>query len=148
MSFELKSIDFDDGFETSVIDKLKEKHFFKLYEIQGQVSEIKAETHKLSYETYKTLNITLAEAEAEAIERDYTDKSAELKTYLDKMSTVYGSLRTKLGVTWDELMPLMVAMEMKNSEYITKNFVLLPDEIKTVMDFHSLTDTGSQNTPE
>ena len=113
----MKSIDFDDGFETSVIDKLKEKHFFKLYEIQGQVSEIKANTHKLTYETYKELNITLAKAEAQAIEKDYTDKSAELKNYLDSMKTVYEGLKTKLSVTWDEIMPLMIAMEMKNSEY-------------------------------
>ena len=148
MSFELKSIDFDDGFETSVIEKLKQKHFLKLYEVQGQVSVINAETHELSYTTYNNLNITIAEAEATAIEKDYTDKSVELKTYLDKMMEVYDKLKTKLSVTWAQLMPLMVSMEIKNSEYITKNFVMLPDEVKTVMDFSSLTALGSGNTPD
>ena len=110
---------------------------------------IKADTHQLSYNTYNTLNITIAEAEAEAIEKDYTDKSIELKSYLDEMSTVYGDLKTKLGIsTWAEMSPLMVSMEMKNSEYITKNFVLLPDEIKAVMDFSSMTEIGSQNVSE
>ena len=148
MSFELKSIDFDDGFETSVIEKLKQKHFLKLYEVQGQVSVINAETHELSYTTYNNLNITIAEAEATAIEKDYTDKSVELKTYLDKMMEVYDKLKTKLSVTWAQLMPLMVSMEIKNSEYITKNFVMLPDEVKTVMDFSSLTALGPGNTPD
>lgn len=148
VSFELKSIDFDDGFETSVINKLKQKHFLKLYDVQGQVSTINAETHQLSYNTYNTLNITIAEAEAEAIEKDFTDKSTELKGYLDTMLTVYKSLKNKLSLSWDQMMPLMVALEMKNSEYITKNFVLLPDEIRAVMDFNSLTDLGSKNVPE
>ena len=148
MSFELKSIDFDDGFETSVIEKLKQKHFLKLYEVQGEVSVINAETHQLSYTTYNTLNITIAEAEASAIEKDYTDKSVELKTYLDKMMTVYQALKTKLSATWAQIMPLMVSMEIKNSEYITKNFVMLPDEVKTVMDFSSLSALGSNNTPD
>lgn len=145
----MKSIDFDDGFETSVIEKLKQKHFLRLYTIQGEVSVIKAETHKLSFDTYNKLNITIAEAEAEAIEKDFTDKSTELKAYLDEMVSVYDSLKTKLSVsTWAELTPLMVSMEMKNSEYITKNFVLLPDEIKAVMDFSAMTDLGSKNVPE
>lgn len=145
----MKSIDFDDGFETSVIEKLKQKHFLRLYTIQGEVSVIKAETHKLSFDTYNKLNITIAEAEAEAIEKDFTDKSSELKAYLDEMVSVYDSLKTKLSVsTWAELTPLMVSMEMKNSEYITKNFVLLPDEIKAVMDFSAMTDLGSKNVPE
>jgi len=148
VSFELKSIDFDEGFETSVIDKLKQKHFLKLYEVQGEVSLINADTHKLSYDTYNSLNITIADAEAAAIEIDYTDKSNELKGYLDEMISVYESLKTKLSITLAQLMPLMISMEMKNSEYITKNFVLLPDEIQTVMDFSSLTPLGSGNSSE
>ena len=149
MSFELRSIDFDDGFEGSVIEKLKQKHFLKLYEVQGEVSLINAETHELSYNTYNRLNITIAGAEAEAMEKDYTDKSSELKGYFDEMANVYDSLKTTLGVTtWAEMMPLVVSMEMKNSEYITKNFVLLPDEIKAVMDFSKMTELGSQNSAE
>lgn len=132
-----------------MIEKLKQKHFLKLYEIQGQVSVIKADTNKLSYDTYNFLNTTIAEAEAEAIEKDYSDKSAELKKYLDEMLSVYDSLKTKLGLsTWGEMTPLMVSLEMKNSEYITKNFVLLPDEIKAVMDFSAITNLGSHNAPE
>lgn len=132
-----------------MIEKLKQKHFLKLYTIQGEVSVIKAETHQLSFNTYNKLNITIAEAEAEAIEKDFTDKSSELKAYLDEMATVYDALKTKLGLsTWGELTPLMVSMEMKNSEYITKNFVLLPDEIKAVMDFSAMSALGSQNVPE
>jgi hypothetical protein len=146
VSFELRSIDFDDGFEGSVIEKLKQKHFLKLYEVQGEVSLINAETHELSYTTYNKLNITIAEAEAEAMERDYTDKSTELKGYFDEMANVYDGLKTTLGVsTWAEMLPLVVSMEIKNSEYITKNFVLLPDEIKAVMDFSKMTELGSQN---
>ena len=149
MSFELRSIDFDDGFEGSVIEKLKQKHFLKLYEVQGEVSLINAETHQLSYNTYNTLNVTIAEAEAEAMEKDYTDKSVELKEYFDEMARVYGGLKTSLGVsTWAEMLPLVVSMEIKNSEYITKNFVLMPDEIKAVMDFSKMTELGSENTAE
>ena len=132
-----------------MIEKLKQKHFLKLYEVQGEVSLINAETHELSYNTYNRLNITIAGAEAEAMEKDYTDKSSELKGYFDEMANVYDSLKTTMGVsTWAEMMPLVVSMEMKNSEYITKNFVLLPDEIKAVMDFTKMTELGSQNSAE
>lgn len=97
----------------------------------------------MTYETYNFLNETISEAEAEGIEKDYTDKSAELKIYLDEMLTVYSSLKTKLGATWTQLTPLMVALELKNNEYLTKNFVLLPDEVKTMISYDSLKSLGS-----
>lgn len=143
-SFELMSIDFDNGFENSVIEKLKEKHFYNLYDIQGKVNTINAETYEESYKVYNELNITLAKAEAEAIKKDYEDKGAELKNYLDEMVTAYDSLKTGLSATWTDMTSLMVAIELKNNEYLSKNFVLLPDQVTSIIDFTTMSNVGSQ----
>lgn len=142
-SFELKSIDFDSGFENSVINKLKEKHFYNLYDIQGKVNTINAETYEESYKVYNELNITLAKAEAEAIKKDYEDKSSELKNYLNEMISAYDLLRSGLSETWANMTSLMVAIELKNNEYLSKNFVLLPDQVTSVIHFNTLSDLGS-----
>ena len=139
----MRSIGFDKGFENSVVEKLKQKHFLRLYQVRGEVSVINAETYQKSYEIYNALNITVAEAEAEGIQKDFTDKGVELNNYMGEMKTIYSSLKSQLGITWAEMMPLMVALEMKNNEYITKNFVLLPDEIKTMIGYNELTALGS-----
>lgn len=117
-----------------------------MYEIQGKVQKINAVTHQESYKVYNQLNTTLAIAEAEAIKKDYEDKGVELKNYLDEMITTYDNLKTNLSATWTQMAPLLVAIEIKNNEYLSKNFVLLPDQVTSILDFNSLTNSGS-NTP-
>lgn len=111
--------------------------------MQGQVSVIKAKTQELIATTNNEIEVAKATAQAEGEERDYTDKGAELKKYIDKMFEVYEKLRVQLGTTWPDLLPLMVALELKNNEYLAKNFMMIPKEVRVMLEYHDLNNHGS-----
>jgi hypothetical protein len=59
------------------------------------------------------------------------------------MVIAFESLRTGLSATWTDMTSLMVAIELKNNEYLSKNFVLLPDQVTSILDFNNLSEIGS-----
>ena len=115
--------------------------------MQGQVSVIKAQTLQLIATTNNEIEVAKASAQADGDERDLTDKGTELKLYIDKMYEVYEKLRVSLGTTWTNLIPLIAALELKNNEYLSKNFMMIPKELRVMMEYQDLKALGSHYTP-
>ena len=109
-----------------------------MYDIRGQIDKINAITQQKEYSTYNQLNITIANAEADGIKRDYSDKSIELNSYLNEMITTYDSLRNSLGESWEQMNKLITAIEFKNNNYISKNLEIIPDSIKAIINFKNI----------
>lgn len=63
------------------------------------------------------------------------------------MYEVYDKLRGNLGTTWNNIIPLVAALELKNNEYLSKNFMMIPKELRVMMEYQDLQSLGSHYTP-
>lgn len=131
--FQIQYIQFTQSFEDSIVAKLVQQHYYNLYNYQGQIDLINANTTVFSNNTYNKINLTLSNATAVGKQMNLNQKSQALVSYLRNMTTAYVAIKNVLGVSWKQMYPLMYAIELKTGHYLHKQMIVVPKTVQRVI---------------
>ena len=131
--FQFQFAVFSGNFENSIVSKLIQQHYFNLYNYQGQINLINANTTVFSNNTYNQINLTLANATSIGIQNNLNLKSKALVSYLQNMTIAYNNIKGALGLNWIQMYPLMYAIELKTKAYLNKKIDFVPKTIQRII---------------